>query len=240
MQQQIYRQWKRWRRIDQWIDRTLLIFLLGALAIILALITGHIQLVAKGLGSGDAPDFENLCAINKDTVAWLSIEDTAIAHPVVQGKDNFEYLDKAFTGEFYVGGTLFLDAGNKRDFSDAYNIIYGHHMAGGAMFGDLDRFLEPEYLKTHQKGLLQTPEWDWDLQVLKAGNYNAYDGRVFSAGALLPLSLRSEKGSKQKILALSTCTDEMNDDRTVVFFRMEHRRTHERQQKNDRTTEAGR
>lgn len=238
MQQQMLRQWKRWRRIDRWIDRVILVFLLGALAIVLAVITGHIQLVAKGMGGGDAPDFENLCAINKDTVAWLSIEDTGIAHPVVQGKDNFEYLDKAFTGEFYAGGTLFLDAGNQKVFSDVYNIIYGHHMAGGAMFGGLDRFLEQEYLKTHQKGLLQTPEWDWDLQALKAGNYNAYDGRVFSPGVLPPEALLTSAlqpgigGRKRepgyKILALSTCTDEMNDDRTVVFFRMDHRREHER------------
>ena len=50
MQQQMLRQWKRWRRIDRWIDRVILVFLLGALAIVLAVITGHIQLFAKGMG----------------------------------------------------------------------------------------------------------------------------------------------------------------------------------------------
>ncbi|MBQ9060931.1 MAG: class B sortase [Firmicutes bacterium] len=228
MQEQIQKQWMRWRRIDRWTDRVILIFLLGALAFVIALITGQIQMIGKGLGSDNAPDFRSLCAVNGDTVAWLSIDDTGIAHPVVQGKDNFEYLDKAFTGEFYAGGTLFLDADNQKDFSDAYSVIYGHHMAGGSMFGDLDRFLDPEYRQTHQSGLLQTPDWDWDLKTISAGNYDAYDGRVFSVGELRLDDIRSDEGPDQQILALSTCTDEMNDDRTVVFFKMIHRRKHGR------------
>ena len=219
MEDRIYRQWRRWRRIDRWTDRIILIFILGALAFIIAACTGQLKLAAGGMGGG-APDFDELCSINKDTVAWLSIKDTEIAHPVVQGRDNFEYLDKAFTGEYYAGGTLFLDADNQKDLSDAYNIIYGHHMAGGAMFGGLDRFLDRDYLKAHRKGLLQTPKRSWALLALGAGKYDAYDGRIFSPGDTIPEAAGKAGDPDPHILALSTCTDEMNDDRIVVFFEM--------------------
>ena len=102
-----------------------------------------------------------------------------------------------------------------KDLSDPYNIIHGHHMAAGAMFGGLDRFLEKEYLEQHRTGKLITPEREYSLRAISAGVYDAYDGRIFGPG-IVPEAFKE----RAPVLALSTCTEEMNDDRTVVFFEM--------------------
>ena len=66
--------------------------------------------------------------LNKDVVGWITIFDTHISYPVVQGKDNQEYLNKDVFGKFSFSGSIFLDYRNACDFTDSYSIIYGHHM----------------------------------------------------------------------------------------------------------------
>ena len=37
--------------------------------------------------------FEELLAINSDVKAWLTLDNTAIDYPVVQGENNFSYIN---------------------------------------------------------------------------------------------------------------------------------------------------
>lgn len=37
------------------------------------------------------------------------------------------------------------------DFSDPYNLVYGHNMKNGGMFADVVDFTNKEYFETHQK-----------------------------------------------------------------------------------------
>lgn len=53
-----------------------------------------------------------------------------------------EYINKDVYGEFSLSGSIFLSCMNKKDFSDNYNLVYGHHMANGGMFGDVVSFTE--------------------------------------------------------------------------------------------------
>lgn len=211
---------KRWIRANRLVDRVLLVMLLLAAALAGYAMFDDWRFLEHGMGE-EYHDFRELLAVNPDTAGWLRLEGTQIDHPVVQGRDNFEYLDKGFDGNFYAGGCLFLDAANKRDFSDAYNIIHGHHMSGGAMFGGLEHYLDKSYLKEHKKGILLTPERDYDLEILCAITCNAYDPEVYAAGSAPP------KRFKGKILALSTCAGDMSDERIVVFCRMINERKHE-------------
>ena len=107
--------------------------------------------------TGDGPNsitLGELMKLNKDVVGWIKIFDTHISYPVVQGKDNQEYLNKDVFGEFSFSGSIFLDYRNACDFTDSYSIIYGHHMEYGAMFGDVVEFKNDDYFQEHKTGAL--------------------------------------------------------------------------------------
>lgn len=227
---------RRWRDRNRKVDRFLLAILLGFAFLAGSALVDNLEFLGEGMGGVRYHDFDELLRINPDTVAWLKIERTHIDHPVVKGKDNFEYLDKAFTGEFYAGGTLFLDCGNERGLTDPYNIIHGHNMAKNAMFSDLEAFLKREYFASHKRGTLLTPSWDYDLAILAVGRFDAYDPAVYGVGSTIPHQAIREKSTfcrmhdeteEKQILALSTCSGAMNDDRIVLFCEMTNRRAHE-------------
>ena len=90
----------------------------------------------------DDASLEELLAINPDVRGWLTIDGTHVDYPIVQGEDDMEYVNKDVYGEFSLSGTAFLDSENTSDFSDCYNLLFGHHMANGAMFGDVARFTD--------------------------------------------------------------------------------------------------
>ena len=100
------------------------------------------------------PTLSELQKINPDVCAWITIDDTNIDYPVVQGVDDMEYINKNIYGEFEMSGSIFLSYMNNRDFSDSYNLLYGHHMSNGAMFGNVAKFMDTEYFKSHQTGTL--------------------------------------------------------------------------------------
>jgi hypothetical protein len=82
----------------------------------------------------------SLAQINPDVYGWISIAGTDINYPIVQGKDNDEYLHRTYKRENLFVGSIFMDYQNSADFSDCNSIIYGHNMKDGSMFGKLSRF----------------------------------------------------------------------------------------------------
>ena len=106
----------------------------------------------------DDASLEELLAINPDVRGWLTIDGTHVDYPIVQGEDDMEYVNKGVYGEFSLSGTVFLDSENTSDFSDCYNLLFGHHMANGAMFGDVVRFTDRTYFEKHQTGRLFYPD----------------------------------------------------------------------------------
>lgn len=87
-------------------------------------------------------------------VAWLSVEDTKIDFPVMQGETNVEFLNKDPFGNYSLAGSIFIDSRNSPSLEDGYLLIYGHHMSGDAMFGTLDHYLEEGYMEEHKGGVL--------------------------------------------------------------------------------------
>ena len=82
--------------------------------------------------------------------AWIQVPKTNIDYPVVQGQDDMEYVNKNVYGEFELSGAIFLSCLNKDDFSDPYNLVYGHNMKSGMMFGGLKNYLQEGYLESHK------------------------------------------------------------------------------------------
>ena len=66
--------------------------------------------------------FQELKAMNPDVCGWLTLDHTKIDYPVVQGTDNFEYLEKDVLGNPSVAGSIFLDAKSDRNFHDFFQL----------------------------------------------------------------------------------------------------------------------
>lgn len=177
--------------------------------------------------------FSELKAINFDTVGWIEMFDTHINYPVVQGRDNLEYLNRDIFGYNTLSGSIYLAAENNSDFDDWYNIVYGHHMENGAMFSDIEKYLDPDFFKSHSEGILQTVNGDFSIRVLACIRTNAYENIVYQTQgdetskypqlceyikehsvthAELPESM-----DNAQLFGLSTCTDATTDGRIVLF-----------------------
>jgi len=163
--------------------------------------------------------------ISDDMAAWLTIENTDIDYPVMQGSDNIKYLNTDPFGDYSLGGSIFLDSRNSPDFSDSYSLIYGHHMEFGRMFGSLDDFLDSEYLKAHSKGTLEVgrnAEKTYHLRIFLAIRASARDKAVFepqenNIAEFIEKNSDIKVDGNKKILALSTCTEGDSVSRIVVF-----------------------
>lgn len=222
---------RKWRKINIWIDRVLLPVMMFLIAVIGSGMIGGMALLEEG-GNIRYHSFSQLMDINTDVIAWITMDGTHIDYPVVMSSDNYDYLDKGFDGEPYVGGTLFMDKDNTGP-EDPYCIIYGHNMAVGAMFGDLKRYLEPDFFKKNNTGSLLTPEYDYRIEVFAAGMFDAYDRIIYKTGGTVPLeyikknaSIARDTDTTDHVLALSTCMDDMSDNRAVVFCSLNDRRKH--------------
>ncbi len=115
-----------------------------------------------------AVDFDALKAKNPDIVAWVYCPDTDINYPVLQSSDNKYYLRRGADGTSRVAGSIFADFRNTADLSDENNIIYGHNMTDGSMFGTLKKYADQSYYDDHPVWYLLTPERDYKVMLFAA------------------------------------------------------------------------
>jgi sortase B len=188
---------------------------------------------------GDAanPTFADLQKINPDVCAWLTVDDTNIDYPVVQGSSNMEYINKDVYGEFSMSGSVFLDYSNAKDFSDYYSLIYAHHMEGNVMFGELPEFEDTTYFQSHTSGTLCTPDNKFTIEWFACVNTDAFDYHVLypvdydtedeKEGLLSYIKTKAVQyrdldnlTTDDQIIALSTCSDSSTNGRTLLFGRM--------------------
>ena len=203
-----------------------------------------IKLKPEANPEDNGESFEKLREINSDVQAWISMDETQIDYPVLQGESNMTYLNTDVYGEFALQGSIFMDSRNNPDFSQKYIILYGHHMDGGKMFGDLDKFKDSKFFYENGSGVLILPDRTYDLQVFGTLVLKASDERIFNPALWtenskeLPEKLKGEfkllkedllpaigDNDNSRILALTTCTNEFTDARTIVLTVMTLRHT---------------
>lgn len=162
--------------------------------------------------------------------AWLTMTDTSIDYPVMQGEDNSEYLSKDPFGDYSLAGSIFLDARNSPDFSDDYSLVYGHHMEHGLMFGALDAWMEEPFFDSHRTGTLIINDETYSLTVFAVLESEATREEIF-APTEVPLSetlsyvrgkavfIREEDwpSDGERVVGLSTCKFPDTADRTIVL-----------------------
>ena len=200
-----------------------------------------VELIDEGLSPSSGSDA--LAAINRDYRAWLTVFNTNIDYPVMQGADDVYYATHDVYGQISLTGSIYLAAGNTGDFSDTYNIVYGHHMDNLAMFGGLDAFREQSYFNAHREGTIVSSSGVYDLCTFAVIDTDAYVDEVYTPGdrmedviAFLRERNASEDGrtfvrildesaleNAERVVALSTCADAETYGRLVVFATMTRR-----------------
>ena len=176
--------------------------------------------------------------INADYRCWLTVFGTPIDYPVVQGPNDTYYAAVDVFGQPSLTGAIYLAAANSGDLSDSYNLMYGHHMDSGAMFGSLDDMTGEE------TGVVITNDAIYDVQFFAIVNTDAYEDRIYSVGNRLDdvldfLRSGGEGGvgvgtevvyfneeaaeGAEKLIALSTCANANTSGRLVVIGKMTKR-----------------
>ena len=193
---------------------------------------------------------KELLAINPDTVGWVHIDGTNISMPVVQRKTadgNEAYLKIAFDGSSNKAGTIFLD---RRNTLDAYErsdnlVLYGHNQKDKTMFGDLAYYKKSlSYYSEHPLirfssnyrtdnykifAFFVTPTlpsqtrdgvvFDYHncLEFDSEARYDHFMDNIMARTQIItPVDVRYG----DKFITLSTCSNEFDQSRFVVFGRM--------------------
>lgn len=163
----------------------------------------------------------------EDQVGWLCIDGTYIDFPVMQGEDNFEYLNKDPYGEYRLCGSIFLDYRNNSDLTDPFSMIYGHHMDHYDMFGSLDLFAVDVYYDNHKSGWMTTSEGTFALDLFavawgEGDDWVIFDPEGKTAEDVLPYIeehavINEGYQPGRRIVALSTCAGNTQLSRLIVF-----------------------
>ena len=178
-------------------------------------------------------DFDALLQENKDIVGWIYCEDTPISYPVVQGKDNNQYLRADLKGKYLVSGTIFVDYRNGEPGSDRNYIIYGHNMKNSTMFGTLVKYKQQAYYDAHPTITYLTPNGNYTIELIAGLVVNMTD-IIYQANpsedeftAYLTKALEKSTfdsgltfSEDDTLVTLSTCSYEFDNARYVVIGRL--------------------
>ena len=186
-----------------------------------------------------ANKFKGLLATNSETVGYVYIPGTQLDEPVVQTTDNATYLDKRFDGvNEPLMGTVFMDADNKKDFSDRLTWLFGHargsKVADHRMFKDVNYFSRQEYFDEHPYVVIETPERKFYYETVamiivpeETAFYRTSfdDDKDFEKQLTTIYDTAEVKkpnvkvSAKDKYLVLSTCREEDDTIRANLYLR---------------------
>ena len=178
-------------------------------------------------------DFAKLQAENPEVIGWIRFDDQqalGINYPVLYSGDNNKYLRTDLHGNAHIAGSIFLEGLNKPDFSDYYNIIYGHNMTDGTMFSGLAKYKELAFWQAQPYFTVYTPETAYRYQIFSCeevvngsdvyqigyqpgDTYQQFIDRMVRE-SLIQTGLHPQ--STNKLLTLSTCKDDGGEHRFTV------------------------
>jgi sortase B len=89
---------------------------------------------------------ESLQNQNSDLIGYITVKGTVISYPVVQTTNNDYYLDHGFDHQVLAAGAVFADCTNHPKVTENQNLVlYGHNVKNGAMFHQLNKFLQEDF-----------------------------------------------------------------------------------------------
>lgn len=173
---------------------------------------------------------DSLKGVSKDAIAWIEMEDTNIDYPIMQSINNTDYLNKDPMGNYALSGSIFMDFRNSPDFSDEYNIVYGHHMANGLMFGALDAFRDQKYFDSHRDGILHVGDKEYPFKTVAFLITKADVDEVFSLNPTVEeriayfqqyADIKCLDDVNGNLIGLTTCKDPATTDRTALIISLQ-------------------
>lgn len=163
--------------------------------------------------------------LNNDYMGWLKIAGTQVDYPFVRGQDNQFYLDHDFNKKSNELGAIFMDYRNLGNFIDDHTVIYGHYVKSGKMFGELNKYLDKDFLKANPfievQGLYETKTYAIisvyeevadaiELNIHKVDD--AYIDELIRLSSY-PIEVKQRNG---KLLTLATCTYALEEGRLII------------------------
>jgi sortase B len=174
-------------------------------------------------------DFELLKKVNADSAAWLYCPDTVIDYPVMRADDYEWYLRRLPDGSSNANGSLFLDYNCSPDFSGRLNIIYGHNMKSGKMFGSLTEYKKQDYFDRHPYMYLYTEHENYRVDllygcVIRAGDWRErafmyevnLEALLTCASSTTTFKSAAAYTDTDRFVVLSTCSYEFDDARYII------------------------
>lgn len=194
-------------------------------------------------GERDAPmNLAALKKVNPDIAGWITVPHTNIDLPVLQaGEDRPDfYLSHDYGGSRSAYGSVYADyRAPLTDPNSKCAVLYGHSLACGRMFTQLDRYKSLDFYRTAPVFSLQTAGGTtrWEVFAVFVANTLPEQGEPFRYGRfsfaddsdflnfVYQMRIRSvyntgvSVGAGDRILLLSTCSYEFLDFREVVAAR---------------------
>ncbi len=175
-------------------------------------------------------NFNNLKAINNETVGWIQVNGTNINYPFVQTSDNKFYLTHTFNKNYNTAGWVFMDYRNNIQNFDKNTILYGHGRRDKTMFGSLKNILQSNWYNNKNNYIIKlSTEYQnslWQVfSVYHIATTSDYIQTEFSSDeefkkfadmlqARSAYTFDTTVSGSDKILTLSTC---YNDQEKVVM-----------------------
>ena len=178
-------------------------------------------------------------------VGWLTVPNTIIDYPVVQGADNDYYLSHDYKNDENRNGAVYVDFRAHIGLTDTSRcvVIHGHHMRSGIMFQNIIRYDDPEFYVSNPvikfDSIYNPGQWlifaemkidayggENGMPTFNFMRFNFEDDNDFMsfvsdirAHSVYDTTSLVDVTAEDELLILSTCSYEFDDCRTVLAAR---------------------
>ena len=185
-------------------------------------------------------DWDALRAINPDVVGWIYVPGTKVNYPIMHSGDDETYLTRDFYGNeggWWMAdyGAVFLSGGNRPDFTDTNNIVYGHNLLNGSMFADIAGMADESAFDGHRTVYVLTPQGNYRLtsfalvnvfaddplvqtSFASAEDFAAYVQDKIDRSIVTPDEGFPVAADVSQTFAFSTCDHDHSEDKRYVLF----------------------
>ena len=145
----------------------------------------------EAVTGGILPEYRELHELNSDIVGWVTVGGTQIDYPVMQRQREY-YLNRGFDKKYSSVGLPFADEWCDLHDPSKNIFVYGHNIKNGAMFNDLLKYKDADFLDANPLILFDT----------------LYERRIYSvvsAKSFIDRDIKKDFPDNSELLILMTC-----------------------------------